>query len=64
VKKAEKIWAAFQRGKQAGQHRVAVGGRYYDAGKAGRCQDIVLWTQCCAQKDEDKKISISVEAEK
>ncbi len=64
VKKAEKIWAAFQRGKQAGQNRVAVGGRYYDAGKAGRCQDIVLWAQCCARRDEDKKILIRVEGEK
>jgi citrate lyase beta subunit len=61
VKKTEKIWAAFQRRKQAGQHRVEVGGRYYDARKAGRCQDIVLWAQCCARRDEDKKISIRVE---
>lgn len=63
VKKAERIWAAFQRGKQAGRRWVEVGGRYYDAFKAGRCQDIVLWAQYFAQRDEDKKISIKVEGE-
>lgn len=63
VKKAEKIWAAFQQGKQAGQHRVKVSGRYYDTFKAGRCQDIVLCAQACAQRDEDKKISMRAEGE-
>ena len=63
VKKAEKVWAVFQRGKQAGRPWVKVSGRYYDTFKAGRCQDIVLLAQACAQRDEDKKISMRVEGE-
>jgi len=63
VNKAEKVWAAFQRGSQNGRPRVKVGGRYYDTFKAGRCRDIVLWARACAQRDEDKKITTEVKGE-
>jgi len=55
VKKAKRVLAAFQQGKQTGQVWLEVDGRYYDTAKANRCQGMVLLAQACAQRDENKK---------
>lgn len=61
LKKAEEIWAAFQRARRNGRAWVKARGRYYDTFKADRCLDIVRWAQACAQRDDSKKVSMEVE---
>jgi citrate lyase beta subunit len=63
VGRAEKVRAAFQRSSQSGRTRVKVSGRYYDAFKAGRCMDIVCRAQACAQRDEEKKMTLEARGE-